>query len=118
MRIEEPPGPTQLATQRMIERRGSTSRMWVIRLLRQQVEDRRLQVVDVHHVVGHLEAEVVARPMHVAGLHRTPSHPHGIAVAIVVAAENPAIDADRFRIAFNAATGASVAKGGTNVIAA
>jgi hypothetical protein len=32
-------------------------------------------------------------------------------------AEIPAIGADRFRIAFNAATGVSVEKGGTNVIA-
>ena len=90
--------------------------MWVIRLLRQQVEDRRLRGVDVHHVVGHLAAEVIARPMHVAGLHRTPSHPHGLAVAIVVAAENPAIGVDRFRIAFNEATGASVATGGAPAV--
>ena len=53
----------------------------------QEVQDGRLQVVDVDFVLGDEVAEFVRRAVGHAGLHAAAGHEHGEAVRIVVAAQ-------------------------------
>jgi hypothetical protein len=57
----------------------------------EEVEKRGLQVMDTHLVARDLEAEVVACAVDVSGLHAAASHPDGVAVGVVVAAEDIAL---------------------------
>jgi hypothetical protein len=52
----------------------------------EQVEDRGVQVVDVHLVPDGVVAVVVGGAVGVAGLHAAAGQPHGVAVRVVVAA--------------------------------
>src|SRR5437868_313381 len=54
----------------------------------EQVEDRRLQVVDVDLVLAHGEAELVALAVAEARLDAAARHEHGVAVGVVIAAED------------------------------
>src|SRR5262249_16466207 len=53
----------------------------------EQVQDRRLQGVDVDGVFGGVEAQFVGGAVGLAGLHAGAGHEHGVAVWVVVAAE-------------------------------
>ena len=53
----------------------------------EKMEDRRLQIVDMHRIDGGLEAQLIAGAMDVAPLHPAAAHPDGIAVGEVIAAE-------------------------------
>src|SRR6266487_2082958 len=52
----------------------------------QKVQNRRVQVVDVHRILRGPEAKFVGRAIHRAALHAATSEPHAEAVVIVVAA--------------------------------
>lgn len=56
----------------------------------EKVQDRRLEIVDVDLVAGSLEAEVVAGAVDMPGFHAAARHPNGIAVGIVITAEDAA----------------------------
>lgn len=51
-----------------------------------QVQDRRVQVVDMDAVFNGVQAEVVCLPNHLASLHTAASQPHRKPVRIVIAA--------------------------------
>src|SRR5437867_10001372 len=51
----------------------------------QQVKDGRMQIVDVHSILYRMVAEFVRGAVDVAGLYASSSHPHGVAIRIVVA---------------------------------
>ena len=52
----------------------------------QQMQDRRMQVVDVHFFLGREITVVVGGPVDVASLHPSPGHPHRETAGVVVAA--------------------------------
>src|SRR5262245_65242797 len=53
----------------------------------EEVEDRCLKIMDVDGILGNAEAEVVGSAEGDAGLDATACQPHGIGVAVVVAAD-------------------------------
>ena len=57
----------------------------------EQVQQRRLQVVDMNPVVDHVEAEVVAGAERDAGLDAAAGQPHGEGVGVMVAAVTAAL---------------------------
>ena len=55
-----------------------------------KVKDGGLQIVDVHLIAGCLESEFIALSIREPAFHATASHPHRIAVGVVVAAQDAA----------------------------
>ena len=52
----------------------------------EQVQDRRVPVVDVHSACDRFVAVVVGRSVAQAAFHSASGHPHGVALVVVVAA--------------------------------